>query len=151
MNNRCKLFPNDKLNAPKTVVSESTDQEGGTMRLKGGGLIDGKLKGVTIIVSDDSFLRISALATLDACVIHCKDIFIEGIVSGDINAKGDVELGESCTVMGSINHGGALMISALADTVEMHTRKVAQVNSTGASNAQAAHKPEESRVLALGN
>ena len=69
-------------------------------------------------------VKISAMASLAACIVQCKDLIVEGIFSGEIHAKGDVELGESCTVMGSIQHVGGLMISGLADTAELTTKKV---------------------------
>lgn len=121
---RHTLFTPDRTASPKTHVSETTDQDGGILRIKGGALIDGKLKGVTIISTDDSMVKISAMASLAACIVQCKDLIVEGIFSGEIHAKGDVELGESCTVMGSIQHVGGLMISGLADTAELTTKKV---------------------------
>jgi Polymer-forming cytoskeletal len=133
--NRYTLFPDDCLVHPLTRLSENTDQEGGILRIKGGALIDGKLKGVTIISVDDSIIKISALATLDACLVHGKDVIVEGIFSGEITAKGDVELGESCSVMGTIEHGGALMISALAEIAELTTKKVGAVVQNQARRA----------------
>lgn len=146
---RYALFPSDCLASPKTRLSENTDQEGGTLRIKGGALIDGKLKGVTIISVDDSIIKISALATLDSCLVKGKDVIVEGIFSGEITAKGDVELGESCSVMGIINHGGGLMISGLADTVELTTKKIGAVvlddNRSAATTATAAVNSESAK------
>lgn len=150
---RYKLFAEGNLPAPKTVVNETTDQEGGTLRLKGGALIDGRLTKVTIISVDDSPIKVSALATLDTCVVNCKDIIVEGIFSGEIHAKGDVELGESCTVMGSISHSGGLMISGLADTAEVTTKKVAPAKAAEARPSYFAGTgaSTDGDVLAIGN
>ena len=60
--NRHTLFTFASTASPKTHVNEATNQDGGTLHIKGGALIDGKLKGVTIISTDDSMVRISAMA-----------------------------------------------------------------------------------------
>ena len=124
---RYALFDDTVLNNPSTMITSTTDQEGGILRVKGGALIDGKLTRVTIIVMDESPMKISALAHLDTCVINCQDIIIEGEFSGEINAKGDVELGDSCRVKGKLNHSGRLLIDCtLADTVDLHIRKLSE-------------------------
>jgi hypothetical protein len=54
---RHTLFTADRTALPKTHVSETTDQDGDTLRVKGGALIDGKLKSVTIIGTADSMVK----------------------------------------------------------------------------------------------
>jgi hypothetical protein len=54
---RHTLFTADRTASPKTHVSETTYQDGGTLRIKGGALIDGKLKGVTIVGTADSMVK----------------------------------------------------------------------------------------------
>ncbi|UUZ66301.1 hypothetical protein LP417_35395 (plasmid) [Polaromonas sp. P1-6] len=100
---------------------------------------------------DDSPIKVSALATLDGCVVNCKDIIVEGIFSGEINAKGDVELGESCTVMGTISHSGGLMISGLADTAEVSTKKVAPAKAAETRSSNFANPGTDGDVLAIGD
>lgn len=122
--NRFTMFDIDSDPAPSTSISKSTDAEGGTLRIKGGALIDGKLTKVTIISTDNSRVQLSVTAVLETCIIECQDLIIEGSFSGEINAKGDVELGSTCTVKGKLNHVGRVLINGLADAVDMHTRKI---------------------------
>lgn len=119
------LFEAETFKAPKTLVSNTTDQEGGTLRIKGGAKIDGKLTGVTIISTDNTPIKISALAELDKCILNGHDVLVEGVFNGEMNLTGDVELGESCTVVGVLKHSGRVLIGSLADTVDLHIVKVA--------------------------
>jgi Polymer-forming cytoskeletal len=121
---RYKLFPDAKMDNPATKVSQTTDQEGGTMRIKGGALIDGQLNAVTIISTDGSPIKVSALAKLSKCVIECQDILIEGEFSGQITAKGDVEFGESGLIKGTVKHGGMLLIGCLTDYGDVKAEKL---------------------------
>lgn len=150
---RYALFDDTVLNNPSTMITSTTDQEGGTLRVKGGALIDGKLTRVTIIVTDESPLKISAMAYLDTCVIHCQDIIIEGEFSGEINAKGDAELGDSCRVKGKLNHSGRLLIDCtLADTVDLHIRKLSEATKGFDTQRTNHFEPKaSSATLAIGS
>lgn len=126
MNQKYALFPADILSDAKTVIAHSIDFEGGTLRLSGGALIDGRLTRTTIISVDGSPTKISALANLDSCILNCKDIIIDGEFSGEINATGDVELGDTCRIQGTITHAGRVMTGALADTDAMKLKRFPQ-------------------------
>lgn len=54
---RYALFDDTVLENPSTMITATTDQEGGTLRVKGGALIDGKLTPMTIIAIDESPMR----------------------------------------------------------------------------------------------
>lgn len=58
------LFNDDAFSNPRTILSQHTEIEGGLLKVKMAGLIDGKLTSVSIISSDDSPIKISALAVL---------------------------------------------------------------------------------------
>ena len=113
------LFADDVFAKPKTMLSEYLELEGCTMRTNQVALIDGKLTDVTIISADNTPIKISALAVLTNCKIHCTDLLIEGQFSGEINAMGNIELGESAHVEGTAKVSGSLVISPLAEAVEL--------------------------------
>lgn len=113
------LFKDETFANPKTMISEHTELDGCNMKSKLGALIDGKLNNVIVTSSDDSPIKISALAVLTGCVINCTDLLIEGSFTGKINAKGSVELGESALVEGEASIEGTFVCSPLADSVDL--------------------------------
>lgn len=119
MNARHALFTSNTFEEPQTLVSERTQLEAGTLKTSQTSLIDGRLTDVHIESSDDTPIKISALAILVNCTIHCKDLLIEGSFSGDIKAKGHVELGDSAQFQGTVSVAGQLLVSDMADAVDM--------------------------------
>ena len=117
------LFPNDILADAKTVIGQDIEFEGGTLRVNGGALIVGRLTRTTILSIDGSPIKISALATLDSCIINGKDVIVDGEFSGEINAQGDVELSDTCSIEGTITHKGRVMTGGLADTERMKLKR----------------------------
>lgn len=117
--NRNVLFTNEIFSAPKTMVSHATELDGGTLKIKQTGLIDGKLTDLVLVSSDDTPIKISALAVLENCKIECNDLLIEGSFTGEIKAKGNVEFGDSALVQGILHVGGTLLVNKLADAVDM--------------------------------
>lgn len=122
--NKYVLFNQDILKDAQTHVSESIIYEGGTLRVKGGAVIDGCLSKTTVISVDGSPIKVSALATLDSCILNCFDVIVEGSFSGEINAQGDVELGDTSTMQGTITHKGRVMVAALSDTEYVKIKKI---------------------------
>lgn len=123
--NNYVLFDQDVLKTAQTHVGESIVYEGGTLRVKGGAVIDGCLAKTTVISVDGSPIKVSALATLDSCIINCRDVIVEGSFSGEIVAQGDVELTDTSTLQGTITHKGRVMVGALSDTEYVKIKKVA--------------------------
>lgn len=120
------LFANDILSDAKTVIGEAIELEGGTLRVNGGALIVGRLTRTTVVSVDGSPIKVSALATLDSCIINGKDVIVDGAFSGEINAQGDVELGDTCSIQGTITHKGRVMTGSLAETDHMKLKRFPQ-------------------------
>lgn len=139
--NRNVLFANEIFATPKTMVSHATELDGCTMKTKQTAVIDGTLSNATIISVDDSPIKISALAVLRDCKIECHDLLVEGSFTGEIMAKGSVEVGDSALLQGTMHVAGTLLVNQLADTVEMtfvhvSPKKSAQAGESKASGNQ---------------
>lgn len=119
MNNRHAIFSSTVFDTPQTIVTERTELVSGTLKTSQTALIDGRLTDVHIECTDDTPIKISALANLVNCTINCKDLLIEGCFSGEIKARGNVELGESAQFQGNATVSGQLLVSQLADAVDM--------------------------------
>ena len=50
-------------------------------------------------------------------------MIVDGEFSGEINAQGDVELSDTCTIEGTITHKGRVMTGGLADTEHMKLKR----------------------------
>ena len=121
-----KLFTDSETADAKTIIPKSTSMEGGTLKTKGGAIIDAEeLSGVTLVSTDNSMIQLSALSDLKKCIISCHDIVIRGRFSGEITAKGKVEIGASAVVIGTIKHVGDLLVSGLSDSADLKTIKIA--------------------------
>lgn len=135
--NRHVLFPSTTFDQPLTLVSEHTQLVAGTLKTSLTALIDGRLTDVHIECTDDTPIKISALATLVNCTIDCNDLLIEGAFSGEIKARGHVELGDSAQFQGNVTVGGQLLVSHLADAVDMRILR---------ASAKASAAPESPNV-----
>jgi cytoskeletal protein CcmA (bactofilin family) len=114
------LFSQDVKDQCRQLIDESFVLEGGTIRVKSGVLIDGKLTGVTIISESVAPVVVSALGRLDSCIVECVNFLNEGEFSGEAQVTGDVELGESSTSIGAIAFGGRFYAAApFADTADL--------------------------------
>jgi cytoskeletal protein CcmA (bactofilin family) len=133
--NNYVLFSEDSLKAAQTHVCENIEYEGGTLRVKGGAVINGNLSKTTIISVDGSPIKVSVLANLDGCVINGGDIIVDGAFSGEINAQGDVELGDTSSLQGTITHKGRVVIGSLAETEFLKIKKIAVPKGAQMKNA----------------
>ena len=118
-------------------LPESLVFKGGTIECTGGLLVDGQLTGVTIDSKDGSPIYISAMATLQQCVINGSDVLIEGHFSGTLNATGRVEFASGCVAVGVFNKGGEVFVHTLSDLDDlkfnsMNSSKVRE--KSGAAN-----------------
>jgi hypothetical protein len=105
--------------AKAKLIPESLAFTGGSIDCSGGLLVDGNLTKVTLESKDGSPIYISALATLDDCVIHGRDVLIEGHFSGVINADGKTEFASGCVVVGVFNKAGEVYMHKLADVDDL--------------------------------
>ena len=80
--------------------------EGGTLRIKNGVLIDGKLTNVTIMSMTDAPIIVSALGRLTGCKVECVNFINEGEFDGEVTACENVEIKASATTRGTIQCGG---------------------------------------------
>ena len=108
-----------KSNVPETLVLR-----GGAVEAEKGLLVDGKLHDTTIESKDGSPIYISALAELTNCVINGKDVLIEGVFSGTLNASGKTEFASGCVAVGVFNKGGEVYIHTLADLEDLKVTSV---------------------------
>ena len=104
----------------KSLEPESLVLKNGTVEGSNGLLIDGTLTKMHIVSKDGSLIHISATAKLESCTIEGKDILLEGNVDAVITAQGDCEIGASAVMVGTLNVGGDLFKSRLADVTDLH-------------------------------
>jgi hypothetical protein len=105
--------------AKAKLIPESLAFTGGAIDCSGGLLVDGNLTKVTLESKDGSPIYISALATLDDCIINGRDVLIEGHFSGVINADGKTEFASGCVVVGVFNKAGEVYMHKLADVDDL--------------------------------
>lgn len=88
------------------LIDEDFWLEGGTLRIKNGVLIDGKLTNVTIMSMTDAPIIVSALGRLTGCKVECVNFINEGEFDGEVTASENVEIKASATTRGTIQCGG---------------------------------------------
>lgn len=113
-----------QISDPESLFSEGLSFEGGVLRGKGGLLIDGKLENVSVISEDGSPIVVSALANLNNCIIQGHHVVIGGKFRGELSADGDVEITDSASILGTINTGGRMLISPLAEMEDVRMRRL---------------------------
>lgn len=111
---------------PSIIIPELMEQEGGTLKLTGSAYIDGTFEKTTFRAVKGEAILLSALSMLNNCVIHCKDIMIEGDFTGDIYVKdgGTVEIGCSAVIRGTIYTDGMVIRHPLSDTGATHDLRI---------------------------
>jgi hypothetical protein len=114
------------------VLPESLVFKGGSIDCSGGLLVDAQLTNVTLDSKDGSPIYVSALATLDDCVINGTDVLMQGHFSGTLNATGKVEFASGCVVVGIFNKGGEVYMHMLSD---LDNLKISSMNSDKAKPA----------------
>ena len=85
------------LIGPKTRINGDVEFTGG---LHLDGYINGNVKGDS---SPDTFLSVSRHGSIEGSVI-ATNVILNGIVKGDIDASGRVELGANARVLGNVHY-----------------------------------------------
>jgi cytoskeletal protein CcmA (bactofilin family) len=85
------------LIGPKTRINGDVEFTGG---LHLDGYINGNVKGDS---SPDTFLSVSQHGSIEGSVI-ATNVILNGIVKGDIDASGRVELGANARVLGNVHY-----------------------------------------------
>lgn len=102
------------MDQPDNILQRTLAFEGGTIVTKGSLQIDAALKGVKIVSTEDKPVVVTPLANCDTCVIQAHDVMVTGDFSGEIIAKGDVEISDSARFLGTIRAGGHVLVSPIA-------------------------------------
>lgn len=100
--------------APDEILQNSIMIVGGTVFVHGGLQIDAKLRNSIVKSLDGKPIVVTALGKLQDCVIEGTDVLVCGDFSGEIVAKGDVEVTDTATFSGNIKTGGYALISPVA-------------------------------------
>jgi len=104
----------DTLAKPSGVMQQGFRFAGGSMFVKGGVQIDAQFNGVNIESEDGGLVHVTALGKLESCIIKGGDVMISGDFTGEIVAKGDVEVTNTARIKGVIRAGGMVLVSPLA-------------------------------------
>jgi cytoskeletal protein CcmA (bactofilin family) len=104
----------DTLAKPSGVMQQGFRFAGGTMFVKGGVQIDAQFNGVNIESEDGGLVHVTALGNLESCLIKGGDVMISGDFTGEIVAKGDVEVTNTARIKGTIRAGGVVLVSPLS-------------------------------------
>jgi len=112
--------------SPKVVISNGTDQEGGTLKFNGAAVVDGAIKSAKILATTGHDVLFSAMSNVSDCVVDAKNLMIEGDFSGEITIQdeGILEIGDAAKVMGTVHTSGAVIIHAGADASELKVIKL---------------------------
>lgn len=104
----------EAINRPDEILQSSLMFVGGTVFVSGGVQIDAKLKNVTVQAMDNKPIVLTALGKMDGCFIKGEDVLICGDFTGEIQAKGDVEVTNTARISGVVLTRGHALISPLA-------------------------------------
>ena len=87
----------DTLIGPKTRINGDVEFSGG---LHLDGYINGNVKGDS---AEGTFLSVSEQGSIEGSVI-APNVLLNGVVKGDIEASGRIELGAKARVLGNVNY-----------------------------------------------
>jgi len=140
------FFSDEDLRAVRCLLSHGLTVEDGPVSAKGGLMIDGQLNRCRI-VRTPGLLRISVLGCVQASLIECTDLLIEGLANGIvIAASGRIEITATAIVVGSILLGPQtrLHIAAGANVQDLSIKPINQAvpmtrHVKSASNAKATY------------
>lgn len=99
---------------PDDILQQSLVFVGGTVFVKGGLQIDATLKDVRVVAADNKPIVLTALGTMQGCSIEGADVLIAGTFSGQVLARGDVEVTDTAEFSGSIRSSGIVVVNPLA-------------------------------------
>ncbi|WP_234265199.1 polymer-forming cytoskeletal protein [Hydrogenophaga sp. NFH-34] len=102
------------IDQPDEVLQRTLAFHGGTILSKGSLQIDAALKDVTIISTEGKPVVVTPLGNCNSCCIQADDVLITGDFSGEVIAKGDVEVSHSARFVGTIRAGGHVLVSPIA-------------------------------------
>ncbi len=93
-----------KSAAISTLIGANTSVQG-DLQFAGGCHVDGRVVGnVTTTAPDTGFLSVSEQGSVEGSV-DVPQVLLNGLVSGDIVARGRVELGPKARVTGNVQYG----------------------------------------------
>lgn len=104
----------EAINRPDEILQNSLVFVGGNVFVQGGLQIDARLKNCTIQAMDGKPIVLTALGKMEDCFIKGEDVLICGDFSGEIQAKGDVEVTNTARMSGTIRAGGHALVSQFA-------------------------------------
>lgn len=105
-----QFFTSEEIDASQTSLHQGMTIEGGVITAEKGLVIDGHLKNCHISTTDKSAIFISAMATLEDCVVQSPDLLIDGKFKGTIVVEG--KDGED--VGGRLEYGSGAQIFGVA-------------------------------------
>lgn len=104
----------DSIARPDDILQQSLVFVGGTVFVKGGLQIDATLKDVRVVAVDNKPIVLTALGTMQNCSIEGADVLVAGTFSGQVLARGDVEVTDTAEFSGSIRSSGVVVVNPLA-------------------------------------
>jgi len=99
---------------PDDILQQGLVFVGGTVFVKGGLQIDATLKDVRVVAADNKPIVLTALGTMQNCSIEGADVLVAGTFSGQVLARGDVEVTDTAEFSGSIRSSGVVVVNPLA-------------------------------------
>lgn len=105
------------------IVGQHLSIEGGKLTLANDTVVDATLSGVHIVARNGAKLKLSALSTLDECLVDCGAVEVAGTFSGHIKAEGDVEIADSASIAGVIELAGRLSLGGEASMDDVRLKR----------------------------
>jgi len=103
-----------QIEAPEEILQRNIAFKGGVIVVQKGLTVDAALSQCTIVSQEGGPIVVSPLANCVECCVKAGDVIVSGDFTGEIIAKGDVEVTDSARIIGTIKAGGNVLLSPIA-------------------------------------